>query len=107
MPESPRWLMGHGYEEGARQALEKIRYEDEIDSEMEKLMSETAQEMELGVATWREVFAKDNKMRYRLFSALVCRLFNNSVESMVSCSMPPLFSTSSLARKSQSLEHSS
>jgi sugar porter (SP) family MFS transporter len=67
MPESPRWLTGHGYEEGARQALEKIRYEDEIDSEMKKLMSETAQEMELGVATWREVFAKDNKMRYRLF----------------------------------------
>jgi sugar porter (SP) family MFS transporter len=66
MPESPRWLAGKGYDEKARQAMSKIRFEDEIEDEMTEVKRECAEEAKLGVASWREVFVKDNKMRYRL-----------------------------------------
>jgi len=66
MPESPRWLEGHGHEDKAEEALRKIRYEDEIEAEIKEIRAECAHEEELGDASWREVFAVDNKMRYRL-----------------------------------------
>lgn len=67
MPESPRWLAGKGLDEKAKAAMTKIRYEDEIEDEMVELHAECKAELALGVASWRELLAVDNKMRYRLF----------------------------------------
>ncbi|GKY92305.1 glucose import [Mayamaea pseudoterrestris] len=66
MPESPRFLTGHGMDEKARVAMKKIRFDDEIETEMRELARECQEEKEMGVADWREVFAAKNKQRYRL-----------------------------------------
>jgi len=67
MPESPRYLAGKGLDDKARAAMATVRYEDEIDDEVEELKAEAKEEKELGVASWRELFSSENKMRYRLF----------------------------------------
>jgi len=66
MPESPRWLAGKDRDDEARVALATIRYEDEVEDEVMKLKEETAKEKALGIASWKEVIAVDNKMLYRL-----------------------------------------
>ena len=66
MPESPRYLMGHGRDEDARAAMTKIRFEDEIEYEMNELQQECEEEKQMGVANWPEVFSAKNKQRYRL-----------------------------------------
>jgi MFS transporter, SP family, sugar:H+ symporter len=66
MPESPRWLAANGKDEEALRVLNKVRFPDEIEGELEELVKETKEEKELGVATWGEVFHVENKMRYRL-----------------------------------------
>jgi sugar porter (SP) family MFS transporter len=66
IPESPRWLAAKSRDDDARAAMTKIRFDDEIESELEELAREVQEEKQLGVASWREVFVKDNKMRYRL-----------------------------------------
>jgi len=66
MPESPRWLTAKGKDEQARIALQKTRYEEEIQGEVEELTKETAEEKEIGVSSWSELFSKSNMMRYRL-----------------------------------------
>jgi sugar porter (SP) family MFS transporter len=58
MPESPRWLAGMDHDDLARQALIRVRYEDEVESEVKKLKQETREE---------KVLAVPNKMRYRVF----------------------------------------
>lgn len=67
MPESPRWLAARDKGEELRVALGKVRFEEEIDTEIAQLKAEVQEEKERGVASWSEVFAKDNKMRYRLW----------------------------------------
>jgi sugar porter (SP) family MFS transporter len=66
MPESPRWLAAQGNDELARKVLSRVRFLDEVEAEIEELVKESQDEKERGVATWREVFQVDNKMRYRL-----------------------------------------
>lgn len=66
MPESPRWLVAHGKLDQARAALARSRFPEEIESEMEELDKECQAEVERGVASWPEVLAVENKMRYRL-----------------------------------------
>lgn len=66
MPESPRFLAANGRDDEVRAVLSRIRFEDEIDDEMEELIQETKEEKEIGVASWREIVQVDNKMRYRL-----------------------------------------
>lgn len=75
MPESPRWLAGHGDDARAREAMSKIRFDDEIENEMKELKLECAEEAKLGVASWREVFATENKMRYRLVLGMLLQTF--------------------------------
>jgi Sugar (and other) transporter len=60
MPESPRWLAAHASEEDLAHAMTKVHYEDEVETETKKLLKEMEEEKELGVASWSEVFAKDN-----------------------------------------------
>jgi SP family sugar:H+ symporter-like MFS transporter len=67
MPESPRWLAAQGNDEKARTVLSRVRFPDEIEAEINELVKESQDEKERGIATWREVFHVDNKMRYRLF----------------------------------------
>jgi SP family galactose:H+ symporter-like MFS transporter len=50
-----------------REAQLKLRYEEEVEDEITELSKEVAEEKELGVASWHEIFSTDNKMRYRLF----------------------------------------
>jgi MFS family permease len=66
MPESPRYLVGKGKHDEAREALGKVRFEDQLDWEMENIDCEVKEEVTRGVATWPEVFSTDNSMRYRL-----------------------------------------
>jgi len=66
MPESPRYLVAKGKLTEAREALTRVRFEDEIDSEMVELDKETKEEAEQGVASWGEMFSTENSMRYRL-----------------------------------------
>jgi len=72
MPESPRWLAAHtdadieSHDSSLRRAMKKIRFDDEIDDELHELVEECQEEKELGVASWRELFNVNNKMRYRL-----------------------------------------
>jgi len=67
MPESPRWLAARDHsDEGVKAALLKVRYEEDIEDEVEELRLECREEKELGVSSWRELLATDNKMRYRL-----------------------------------------
>lgn len=56
MPESPRWLAAKGKDEEVRAALLQLRYEDEVEDEIIELSKEVAEEKELGVASWQEVF---------------------------------------------------
>lgn len=67
MPESPRWLAAHGTEEECRKALGKIRFEDEVDQEYEKIVIEIEEEKQMGVAPWSECFSTHNSMRRRVF----------------------------------------
>jgi hypothetical protein len=44
----------------------KLRFEDEIESEVKKLQAEVEEDRAIGVATWSDVFSIDNNMRKRL-----------------------------------------
>ncbi|CAB9530155.1 Facilitated trehalose transporter Tret1 [Seminavis robusta] len=75
MPESPRWLAAHGTEEQVKESLSKMRFEDEIDSEVEKLQHEVEEERKLGQAPWSEVFSNKNLMRRRVILGFVLFAF--------------------------------
>ena len=66
MPESPRWLAANATDEELLHALKKLRYDDEIESEIMQLREEVTEEKKIGNASWSEVFSTDNSMRKRL-----------------------------------------
>ena len=80
MPESPRFIASrswdptyNSYEEFAllqsvklREVMNKLRYVDDVQHAMESINKEVKEDKELGDASWREVFASSNKMRYRV-----------------------------------------
>ena len=75
MPESPRWLAAHGYEEKLDEALRKVRFEDEIESEKAKLRTEVQEELKLGTAPWSEVFSEHKLNRRRLLLGMSFQFF--------------------------------
>ena len=70
MPESPRYLVAKGKREEAQAALAKVRYEDQLDWEVENIDLEVKEEMKHGVASWPEIFSDDNRMKYRILMGM-------------------------------------
>jgi SP family sugar:H+ symporter-like MFS transporter len=75
MPESPRWLAGHASDEDLTLALNKLRYDDEIESEKQKLYQEVEEEKNRGEASWSEVFSTSNTMRRRVVLGMSLQAF--------------------------------
>lgn len=75
IPESPRWLAAHATDEQLDSALEKVRYEDEIESEKIKLKAEVAEEKRIGTAPWSEVFSTKDNMRGRVLLGMSFQAF--------------------------------
>ena len=66
MPESPHYLVAKGRHDDARAALSRVRFEDQIEWEIEELEMEANEAKERGEATWRQVFDDGNsKMKTR------------------------------------------
>lgn len=75
MPESPRWLVSKQREEEARKAMSTVRFDDQIQDEMDLLELEAKAEKEHGEAAWSEIFAIDNMMRYRVVMGMGLQMF--------------------------------
>jgi len=72
MPESPHFLVTKGRYDDARAALAKVRFENQIEWEMEELQMETMEFKEHGEATWGEVFDNGNsKMKTRVITGVL------------------------------------
>lgn len=70
MPESPDYLVGKHDHEGAKAALLMVRFDDQIDWELEQLELEVKLAEDRGEASWAEVFDNgNNRMGYRVFVA--------------------------------------
>ena len=68
MPESPHYLVSKHRHEEAKKALLKVRFEDQIEWEIEQLEMEVKLAEVRGEANWAEVFDNNNsKMGYRVF----------------------------------------
>ena len=79
MPESPDYLVGKHDHEGAKAALLMVRFDDQIDWELEQLELEVKLAENRGEASWAEVFDNgNNRMGYRVFVA--CAL--NSIQQL-------------------------
>jgi sugar porter (SP) family MFS transporter len=75
MPESPRWLAAHGTPEQLDEALRKVRFDDEIERETQKLVTEVQEEKKLGSAPWKEVLSHKNNMRRRILLGMSFQAF--------------------------------
>jgi sugar porter (SP) family MFS transporter len=75
MPESPRWLAAHATDEELEQALQRVRYEDEIESETIKLRAEVEEEKRIGIAPWSEIFSPKDNMRSRVLLGMSFQAF--------------------------------
>jgi sugar porter (SP) family MFS transporter len=75
LPESPRWLAAHGTEAELLVALHKVRFENEVVAEAARLREEAIKEKCLRQASWREIFARDNSMRYRVLLGCALQAF--------------------------------
>lgn len=70
MPESPRYLVAKGKRKEAQAALAIVRYDDQLDWEIENIDLEVKEEMAHGVASWPEIFSDDNRMKYRILMGM-------------------------------------
>jgi hypothetical protein len=76
MPESPHFLVSHERIDEAREALNKTRFEDQVEWELEELKLEAQVAKEEGVASWKEVFDDDNnKMKTRVRTGVLLQSF--------------------------------
>lgn len=75
MPESPRWLAAHGTDDQVEAALSAVRFDDEIETEKDKLRTEVEEEKRLGVAPWSEIVSGHKLKRRRLLLGMSFQLF--------------------------------
>lgn len=72
MPESAHFLVGQGRKDEAREALTKVRFENQVDWEIQELEMETLEAEARGEASWGEVFDDgNNKMRTRVVTGVL------------------------------------
>lgn len=80
MPESPRFLASQEdarqHKEQLNQVLSRLRYTDELSDSAEAIEAEVQQERELGVASWSEIFRKNDKLRYRVLLGVAMQFLN-------------------------------
>jgi len=85
MPESPKWIASRSKDdddEVQQQQIElknivaKLRYEQDVGHALDAVEREVKEDRELGDASWREVFASANKMRYRVLLGVALQAFN-------------------------------
>jgi sugar porter (SP) family MFS transporter len=68
MPESPHFLVGKHRHDEAKEALAMVRFEDQVEWELEQLEMEVKMAEDRGEAGWSEVFDNsNNRMGYRMF----------------------------------------
>ncbi|KAL7545449.1 hypothetical protein ACHAWF_008804 [Thalassiosira exigua] len=72
MPESPHFLVTKERHDDAHEALSKVRFEDQIQWEIEQLEMEARESKARGEATWGQVFDnEDNKMKRRVLKGIL------------------------------------
>ncbi|KAL7546774.1 hypothetical protein ACHAWF_010125 [Thalassiosira exigua] len=82
MPESPRFVASrHTSDEGAqreklRKVMQKLRYEGDVEHSIEVINREVQEDKEFGDASWKDVFATDNRIRYRVLLGVAIQAFN-------------------------------
>ena len=67
MPESPRWLVANEKTEQATKVLNKLRFPNEVQLEIEEIKSKVDEEKANGEASWMDLFRNENRMCYRTF----------------------------------------
>ena len=87
MPESPCFIASRSSDEEnvefslmqrdkLKKVMQKLRYESDVDHAVNAIENEVKDEKELGDASWREIFASDNRMRYRVLLGVAIQAFN-------------------------------
>ena len=61
LPESPRWLAGHGHDEQAKQALQKLRAGADVTAEYNSMRHDLSHEAK-GAVPWSQVFTRGTRM---------------------------------------------
>ena len=79
MPESPRWLIAHGYDTEAVKSLRTLRYEEEVDGELyiirQGLEEERSRLSSGPEAGWLDLVRSKDLMSYRNFVAVAVMCF--------------------------------
>lgn len=66
MPESPRYLVAEGRADEAKAALAKVRFEDQLEWELENVTRDVKHLIDLGKPSWGEIFSSNNNMGQRV-----------------------------------------
>lgn len=75
MPESARWLMTHHNRDKAILSLQRLRYENEIDDELQVISESIANEQSCNSnVEWLDLFRKKEYMNYRTMVGIVIQL---------------------------------
>lgn len=75
MPESPRWLAAKDKDEAAEQVLKMLRFDYEVQPELDEIKAKVEEERAEGQGTWLDLFKKDNNMINRTFLGASLQFF--------------------------------